>query len=506
MLHILLNSSLPDNTDKIVYTNDLNVQSSLDLLNPSMYLSQYEHYTKIVKPVTHNNLINTLLTGYNAHIPVCLRPDDIQMALQMAFATCINNNAEKMRHLFVEHEDKIKLKVYHPSFDMNYFTKTFKELMTKNIKNSDFIKNFCTEYSTTTQLLSTVSNMFLINALKEYFSFEMILSCGIPSVLLKGTQADWHRLKGFYDYFKTLLKDTELKIWFPHFDIILDMFVEMRDLQTDGVVEATPTIKKIWERVISFVPQGSGGDTILGGWARLLVPYSQKNKLIEGLDKPIKCLNIDTPTPSINEKWCSYQEQDILKEYYFASGWNSMQTSYLTTPADFTISLDSSDKTYKVEMYAGFFNPVIKEINSILSVSTNVGFIMREDSVILKEQMKKYYTSLGVKFKNSRSSLEIPITLNDKRDDICDTFNVYSCNWYVIDKEAKIKFYLENGVEKMTCDRKNRFGKVFTTIESLKIPERFRANSNEIFLCFGINCYEKTKCIYYDRTITYFNV
>jgi hypothetical protein len=46
-----------------------------------------------------------------------------------------------------------------------------------------------------------------MNALKEYFSFEMILSCGIPAVIMEGTQADWQKLKEFYEYFKNFLKD-----------------------------------------------------------------------------------------------------------------------------------------------------------------------------------------------------------------------------------------------------------------------------------------------------------
>jgi hypothetical protein len=157
-------------------------------------------------------------------------------------------------------------------------------------------------------------------------------------------------------------------------------------------------------------------------------------------------------------------------------------------------------------LYTGFFNPVIKGTNSLLSVATNVGFLMREDSVILKEKMKKYYTNLGVKYKNNRSCLEIPITLKDQWNDICDTFNVYGCNWYVIDKETKIKFYLENGVEKYRRDRKNKLGIVLSSINSLRIPERFRPHSGEIFLCFGIDCFEQTKCIYYDGTVTYFDV
>ena len=171
MLKINLTTDLTDNTDKIKYDNDLVIKNALDLSSPSMYYSQYEHTTKLVKEKTHNNLINTFLSAYNSHIPLRIRPDDIQLAIQMVIATCINNNAEEMRHLFVAHEGKMKLIAENNVFDADYFCETFKTLMQKNIKDPEFITKFTTRYTTTTQLISTVSNMLLMNTL-HLFSFQ----------------------------------------------------------------------------------------------------------------------------------------------------------------------------------------------------------------------------------------------------------------------------------------------------------------------------------------------
>ena len=89
MLKVILNRTLSDNTDKIEYAADLKVQQQyLDMTNPLNHYSEYEHSTNLVKPMTHNNFINTALAAYNGHIPWHIRPDDIQTALQMAFATC----------------------------------------------------------------------------------------------------------------------------------------------------------------------------------------------------------------------------------------------------------------------------------------------------------------------------------------------------------------------------------------------------------------------------------
>jgi len=496
MLRIILDNTLKNNLNKLNYTHTLKSEPNLNLNTPSMYFSQYEHSSKLVLSSiqsTHNNLINTILAAYNGHIPVRFRPNDFQMAIQMIIATCIANNAKSMRDLFVPHEGRVKLRVHSSQFDLDYFTNQFKLMMEENILDPEFIEKFTTSFTTTTPLLSTVSNMFLMNALKEYFSFEMFLDCGIPSVILEGTQEDWLKLKAFYDYFKTFLKDTELKVWFPHFDTIMDMFIRMRSLQDDGEIEAPPDVKEMFKRIISFVPQGSGADTILGGWARLFVPYSDKNKLI-GFDKKIQCLDITIPIPNIDPDCCTYREQELLKEYYFASGWNSMQTSYLTTPSELTVNTIGGDLTYNVELFAGFFNPVI---NEDLSVSTNVGFIMRECSTLLKQKLKDEYLKMGVCMRIKNPGLIIPITLKGEIDKILSTFDVCSYNWYVLHKEKRIQYYLENGVKPTTYESKNKAGKILDTLKILDIPEKFKSNLDEIFLCFDINYYSQSKCTYY---------
>jgi hypothetical protein len=501
MLTIILNKNLLKQ-DIEEYTSNLIIQSNLDLLTPSLYYSEYEHTTNMIKGSTHNHLINAFIAAYNNHLPLRLRPDDILMALQMIITTCINNNSEKMRHLFVEHMDKVKLSVEKGNFDLNYFCNQFKLLMQENIKNPEFITKYTTSFTTTSILHSTISNMFLMNCLKEYFSFEMILGCGIPSVILEGTQEDWLQLKDFYEYFKNFLKDTELKDFFPHFDIIFYMFIEMRLLQEEGVVEATSNMKKLWERVISFVPQGSGGDTILGGWARLLVPYSDKNKLI-GFDKKIKCLDVGIDVPC-NIENCSYKEQDILREYYFASGWNSMQKSCLTTACDLLVPEGIVPENInrevliwydiiKVELYSGFFNPTI--IDNV--VSTNVGFIMREDMGVLKQKMKEEYIKQGCKIEGPFNSLKIPITLKKKLGEISDCFDKHGGSYYVVDKEKKIEYYLNNDVIKNTIESK-MFGRKSNNSQIIvSIPEKFRDCADEIYMCFNIDRYYQDKCSFY---------
>ena len=54
MLHITLDSSLPNNEDKIKYIDNLCSQPYLNLEKPDMYYSQYEYNTNLVEAKTHN--------------------------------------------------------------------------------------------------------------------------------------------------------------------------------------------------------------------------------------------------------------------------------------------------------------------------------------------------------------------------------------------------------------------------------------------------------------------
>jgi hypothetical protein len=368
MLQVILNNDLSDNTEYIKFTKDLQSQSTLNLSTPDLYCSEYEYSTKLIKGSTHNNFINTFLESYNLHLPLLIRPDDIMLTLQMAFSTCVNNNAEELRHLFVSHAGKVKLEVFSDSFNTQYFCTEFKKKLTESIKDPKFAEIFTTSYSTTTPLISTVSNMLLMNTLKEYFSFNMVLGCGIPSIYMGGTQKDWIKLKDFYNYMKGFFKTTELKDWFDHMDVIMNMFIEMRLLSESGTVDATDTMKKMWSRVITYIPYGSGGDKLLGGWLRLLVPYSSSNKLFN-FSKKIEFMDLNKE-PIYNEKE-SYNDRKIMATFYMASEFNSMQKAIVETPAN----LNYYGNEYDVAFYSGYYAP---HINSNNIVCFNIGYKMSE--------------------------------------------------------------------------------------------------------------------------------
>ena len=164
--------------------------------------------------------------------------------------------------------------------------------------------------------------------------------------------------------------DSELKDWFKHFDIIMNLFLSMRRLQESGSVTATDYMKQMFQRIISYIPKGSGGDKILGGWIRLFTPYTSKNKLIDGLQNNIKCLDLTQEEPT-NKDYSYYHWQAELDKFYIAGGWTNMISSLVTTPAKL-IYYGAGE--FKVEFYSGFFNPYMNSDNVICM---NMGYILR---------------------------------------------------------------------------------------------------------------------------------
>ena len=104
-------------------------QKILNFNNSENLYSEYESTKNLIKEDSCNEFVNTFLAAYNSHKPLRLRPDDINLALQLVWSICLNNNAENFRSEFVNHEGKMKLQVESLVFDSNFFCQEFANQM-----------------------------------------------------------------------------------------------------------------------------------------------------------------------------------------------------------------------------------------------------------------------------------------------------------------------------------------------------------------------------------------
>jgi hypothetical protein len=421
----ILNKNKKSQQEKLKIVN-LQKKSNLSHENLDNYYSEFEH-VNCVSDTKSNNFLNTFLVAYNNHLPLKIRPDDIHVALQLIFSTCITNNAEKLREYFVEHEGKKELNVELSSFDAQLAFSLFKKEIKKNIKCPEFADKSIADYTTTTPIVSNTSNSLLMNSIKEYFTYSMTLSCGIPQVHLMGTLDDWNELLAYFNYMESILSRTELSSWFHHFRKILHLFLDMAKMNSCDLQNTE--YSKFWSRVITFVPYGSGGPAKLGGWIVLFFPYSTSKKIIQIWQNELDML-IFAKEPNLTNNNFN-QNQDINVKFWSAIDQSDISASALKTPV--TICYTEIHKSYKCEFYSGFFEPAI--IDDI--VSFNMGTIIRNDTEAQNDTDKKYYLSLGVK--EEKYSVSIPYYLLLESGKITKLFNSMWHNCYETEKCKELK-------------------------------------------------------------------
>ena len=119
-----------------------------------------------------NNMLNTILTSYNHHLPLRLFPDDIQLLVDNIVSKYINEAPETFRHLFVDRSGKKMLMVDmdkkelrdqvdadHSIWDLTM--EKWMQMVSENVKDKSFIDNSKCDFSTTTYIDRLCSAAFI---------------------------------------------------------------------------------------------------------------------------------------------------------------------------------------------------------------------------------------------------------------------------------------------------------------------------------------------------------
>jgi len=158
-----------------------------------------------------NGFIVAVVTAFAQHLPLELSPDHIWSLITYAFAKHVDENAEALRENFVSHQGKQRIQIQTPdSFqvsengnpDSGASAEEWEQFVFSQF--SDKIKEYIGEkthaaltadFSTTTPSARAASEIVLMAAMKNYFSFGRETRCGIPKITLLGTESDWVALR-----------------------------------------------------------------------------------------------------------------------------------------------------------------------------------------------------------------------------------------------------------------------------------------------------------------------
>jgi hypothetical protein len=228
---------------------------------PILSCSGYNSST--VCQVTHHALIASIHTAFAEHRPLVLSPDMLWITLMQGFAQHVRNNSERLRPLLVSHAGKKELSVVWPGFnadspesDWQGLIDSLGEAMHESIGPA-FNFLMC-DFSTTGPLERTVCAITILDTYEPYFEYVMYCICGIPTITLEGSPADWRALRAKVEHFTAF----DLDWWLASVRPILDQFVRAADGDID---------EEYWQNVYKL--KKAYGWERINGWAIRLIPY-----------------------------------------------------------------------------------------------------------------------------------------------------------------------------------------------------------------------------------------
>lgn len=220
-----------------------------------------------------NGFVHSVISAYNTHHHLRLRPEDIWFAILSQLSFYITANSEKLRKTFVAHKGKKELEItFVGAFDFGLLAFQMGKLMQDNVLDQDLHKWIMPDFSTTTKTDQVVASVLMMGALQNYFSYTLRrLRCGIPSVTLLGKKEDWEKLEARLE--KLLGFGKETVKWHSLLKPILARFVKTFDEP-----ESQET-KDFWQK-IAHRSGGGSGPTYLSGWIIAFCFWNEQGKRI----------------------------------------------------------------------------------------------------------------------------------------------------------------------------------------------------------------------------------
>lgn len=321
--------------------------SKVSVAYPSLANSNYrENFQKLIgapleacNPFEKNTLplegynvfIEAIQTAYSDHYPFILNPDHIWILISQGIANHISENSETLRSKFVSHEGKLQLDVQDDTFvkgDPNNPWESvfgrFSEEIQKHIGNDNH-KLFVADFSTTGPIERAVSEVVLMDAMKNYFSYMFHTCCGIPYVDIQGTVEDWENI---LDRVKKL-DAWDLNWWTQHLIPCLENIINTLKGQNDP---------KFWAEI--FKVEGGSGGPYISGWITNLFPYVigynrktynkelQRNKIWWSQDdtrvRIMYGLGTESFPPSVSKVDFKWNYYGTIYPYHFLGGFTGI--------------------------------------------------------------------------------------------------------------------------------------------------------------------------------------
>eukprot|EP00045_Choanoeca_perplexa_P015951 m.207940 g.207940 ORF g.207940 m.207940 type:complete len:382 (+) comp17125_c2_seq2:1449-2594(+) len=233
-------------------------------------LEAVETYTQdalLVKVFSERNMLAEAVNlAFYEHYPLVLTPDVIWLAIMQGLGKHVDANAEELRSKFVDFKGKADLVVTRPEFEKgsadNDWPSVFPEFCSKigAFVGEEMIQVFEADFTTTTATSKIASQITIMDTVKHYFNYIVMMGCGIPSITLKGTPDDWQKVREK----ASKLKAFDMDWWLSELLPVLDQFVAASQGEVD---------RDFWRSVCNISGASGMISGPMTGWLQVFFPY-----------------------------------------------------------------------------------------------------------------------------------------------------------------------------------------------------------------------------------------
>jgi hypothetical protein len=302
---------------------------------PDLYRTAFEKTSPLPDSLVFyqdHPFLTGLFNAYKDHRPVVLSPDMIWLLISQGFARHIDNNREALRHKMVNFEGRKVLTVIANDIKLGNANSNWEALFPQFnqqisvFAGKKFVKNLTADFSTTTPTTKIASEITLMEGMKSYFVYQVILiGCGIPRVTLEGTVEDWEKVLQKIKF----IKQYDLSWWTTELEPIVKEIIQAKKGKPNN---------QFWMTMIKVhTTKAYGTINTIDGWITKLFPYKKK-----GLKTNFKPIS------------------DI----------GGLASELVKVP--FVLENKEDGKTYNMEFWAGFVG--LKQNKSDFSLKPEIGW------------------------------------------------------------------------------------------------------------------------------------
>ena len=239
---------------------------------------------RFVRPLDTHPLIAAVHLAFSGHRPLVLSPDILWITIAQGFALHVIRNAEALRFDLVRHGGRMRLAVTRDPSQEDLTSDAFwpgvvDEFSAMIQGHSPAMHDLVVcDFTTTGPVERVVSQVVLMEAMREYFDYVVECICGIPTVTLEGTPEDWRKFRDKVGQ----LPRYGLDVWAKHLLPLCDQFIRASEGNAD---------RAFWRAIYKL--HDAYGEETFNGWIGKLFPFI-RNDVTGAYDTPNPMLESDT--------------------------------------------------------------------------------------------------------------------------------------------------------------------------------------------------------------------